>query len=421
MKKTIYIIIFTFALIVFLPKIVLASGSSYYSGYYNYYSVYVDLDTTIVDNLVSYYNTNLSSSYEYYVVRYNPDTNWLELVATHYNSVFSYLDSLYINNSSAGNTCAIHYNFTNEQYTYTCGGNSLFTNYLVYSTSSDFTFSDSTSCSAGLKNNCADVLQLPSYSNLEYDVSFPQIDLEEGDVIPTYMSLTNGSPTADFTTIDMSQYEYVILSLKDYNVSTFNTTIYSQGRLCFTPVYNYGMTQKQNIISDSQTQGCTESYSSLTPVSIYIIQADIDNHAVYYIKRYNSESNTIKVPSTIFDITYITSQNVNNPTAIVGGRTYPVIPYSDLTDTANISTETGYISGQVCSLGDVNCEYRTIGLDISDLWTQPIKVLQSVWASITSVFAVITEFIMLIPSPLREFLISAFFLSVILGVLKILI
>ena len=62
----------------------------------------------------------------------------------------------------------------------------------------------------------------------------------------------------------------------------------------------------------------------------------------------------------------------------------------------------------------------TSGLVISDLFTNPIQALQSVWASIVNIFNLIGEFLFLIPSPLKEFLISAFMLSIILGVLKIL-
>ena len=60
------------------------------------------------------------------------------------------------------------------------------------------------------------------------------------------------------------------------------------------------------------------------------------------------------------------------------------------------------------------------GLVITDIFTNPIRTLESVWTSIVNIFNLIGEFIALIPSPLREFLISAFMLAIILGILKIL-
>ena len=61
------------------------------------------------------------------------------------------------------------------------------------------------------------------------------------------------------------------------------------------------------------------------------------------------------------------------------------------------------------------------GLSISDLFTNPIQALQSVWSSIVNINNIIVEFLSLIPSPLKEFLISSFMLAIVLGVLKIVI
>lgn len=417
MKKIFYIPLLLLTMVIGVNK-VSADTTLYFSRYYNYYEQTVDFYTnysTAIDNLKSYYNNNWSNQYIGYViwVYTRSSNNITEVALTPLTTDIVRLSTgnghNYLCWNNSGQSIYDSYIFNVNNNTYEVRANSSTCNFNLMPFES----------SIPLTVNSGDVMQTPSYSNLELDVSFPQMNIKHGDMIPTYMSLTNGTPQADFTQVDMSDYEYIILSLKNYDTTTFNTTIYSLGRLCFTPVYNYGMTPKQEYSTGYQTQGCTEYYNTSTPVPIYIIQADLDNHAVYYIKRYENETNVLQIPTSIFDITYVTSQNANNPQVTIGGRSYPAIPYSDLTDTANISTNEGYVSGQVCTLGDINCQTNQSGMDISDLFTQPLKVLQSVWTSITSVFILIGEFIALIPSPLKEFLISAFMLSIILGILKI--
>lgn len=240
-----------------------------------------------------------------------------------------------------------------------------------------------------------------------------------GNIIPTYIE--EFDVTQSFTEINLNNYNSVILSLKDYSSrNSFNTTIPTLGQLCLTPVYDYGMKNKGDYYPGYEVQGCTPQYSEFTPVSISILSSDIDNHAVYYVKPYNfSIQNKIKVDTTIFDITYVTSENANNPTVIVGGRSYPVIPYSDLSSSATTSTENGYIPGASCQLGDLNCQSAVSGMDISDLFTHPLELLKDMWSAITSVFSVITAFILLLPTPLQTFLYVAFMFAVILGILKL--
>lgn len=402
-------------------------------AHFNYfYSNYSD-DVNVVNNYSSqieymknYFNTNLSNDYSYYFIQYIHHAS----IDTSTNREISYLtlyltsDNIFTTNGtyiaynhvgySGGYYSFIRYIPELDTYVYNIGTCSNYCSSNLHGTmpietNVDFIFSDTSNY---------DEIIIPSFSDTNLDVSFPQYQLYHGDTLPTYMTLSNNSYDT-YTEVNVNAYSYIILSLKNYNQSSFTTNIYTLGRLCLTPVYNYGMTPRQDILgTDVKVQSCSSSYDTFTPLTMSISDTDLSNNVVYYIKAYDNSTIKIKVNSSVFDITYITSSDANSPQVSINGRSYPAIPFDDLTDTANISTENGYISGQVCAFGDVNCEYRSIGLDISDLWTQPLKVLQSVWTSITSVFAVITEFIMLIPSPLREFLISAFFLSVILGILK---
>lgn len=265
--------------------------------------------------------------------------------------------------------------------------------------------------------------KLDTYTVIKDDLTY--VSYNNGDTIPTYRD-TEYVPQV-YTEINLNNYSYVILSLKSYayrndDNNQFFTNINTLGQLCLTSVYDYGMTEKTSIMPDYYPQQCSQVYNVMTPVPFYIIKNDLTYHSVYYLKAYNySIENKVQVDSSIFNISYITSVNENNPTVTIDGRTYPTIPYNDLQYTAETSTDSNYISGKTCTLGDVNCIGEQTGINIDDLWTQPLKVLHDVWTSITMVFAVITEFILLIPSPLKEFLISAFFLSIVIGIIKIIV
>ena len=424
MKK----LIFTLFVSIIGINFVLADDSNvaHFNYFYNHYSDNVNLVnnySTQIEYMKNYFNNNLSNDYSYYVINYVPDAN-----VNHYSYLTLYLTS---DNIFSTNGTYINYHYINYGQGYVSFIRyipELDTYYYNINSCSDFCSSNThgtmpieTNVDFVFYSSQYDEIIIPSFSDTNLDVSFPQYQLYHGDILPTFMTLSNNSYDT-YTEINVNAYSYVILSLRNYEQSSFNTNIYTFGRLCLTPVYNYGMTPRQDILgTTTQVQSCSSSYDTFTPLTVSISDNDITNHAVYYVVPYNNTTTKIRVNSAVFDITYITSANANNPQVTIDGRSYPAIPYSDLTDTAVISTEEGYVSGQVCSLGDVNCDYRTIGLDISDLWTQPLRVLQSVWSSITAVFSVITEFILLIPSPLREFLISAFFLSVILGIIKIIV
>lgn len=427
MKKLIYLPLLLLTLVVGVNKVnaVTTTSSNLYK-WYDQYGFNVDIATnytTVVDNLKTYWNANLSSQYPYYMIYtsnvvFEDTLAYIDLVACdnyflHASRDTNSGDAKFVLQDNM--SCSTYrYSVSDTSYSLTSGFNT-WLQHLPYYTNHDFIFKYNSSY-----YNPIEFLTIPSWSDLTFDVAFPLTYLYDGDTIPTYISLTNGEPTADFTQVDMSDYDYIILSLKDYDIEPFNTTIYSLGRLCFTPVYDYGMTQKQSMYAGYQTAGCTEYYNSSTPVMIFIIQADIDNHAVYYIKRYNDETNILNIPTSIFDITYITPSNASDPQVEIGGRSYPALPYSDLSDTANKSSEEGYISGRVCSLGDVNCQASATGMDISDLFTQPLKLLQSLWTSITSVFSIITTFITILPPTLQTFLYVSFMLGIVIGIIKIL-
>lgn len=139
------------------------------------------------------------------------------------------------------------------------------------------------------------------------------------------LELFDGSytPSVNYTEVNLNSYSYIALSLKNYNLEAFDTTFMVKGQLCLTPVYNYGMKQKTEYYSGYQVDRCSPVYDTFTPNRISILTQDIENNSIYYLKAYDTTiDNIVKVDTNVFDITYITSENANNPNVIIGGRSY---------------------------------------------------------------------------------------------------
>ena len=230
-----------------------------------------------------------------------------------------------------------------------------------------------------------------------------------------------------YTTINLNDYPYVALSLKDYNtIPESNSSVYTnisvKGQLCITPVYNYGMTERKDILTGTQVQRCSSYYNDFTSTRMYFLKTDVENHAIYYLKAYDtSKENIIKVDTSVFDISYITEDTKDNPYVSISGKQYPTIAYDNLTDTATKSEDEDYISGVSCPVGDFNCynEYNSENI-FTDLFDKPLEMLKSVWSAIISIFDLIAQFIALLPPTMQGFLYFAFGIGIILGVIKIL-
>lgn len=218
---------------------------------------------------------------------------------------------------------------------------------------------------------------------------------------------SNSAFQNNYIEINLNNYAYIALALKDYDKSPFDTSIYVKGQYCLTPIYNYGMTERKDILEGTQVDRCSPYYDNYTPVRTYILDSDIKNHAIYYFKAYNtSKDNYIKIDSTIFDVTYITEENKDNPYVTINGKTYPTIPYDNLTDTATKSEDEGYMSG------------GSEKFSFSDIFTAPLEFLEDIWDSIVSVFDLIKELISLLPPVMQNFLLLSFTLTTIMGLLK---
>jgi len=212
-----------------------------------------------------------------------------------------------------------------------------------------------------------------------------------------------------YVTIDLNNYSYVALSLKNYDQDAFETMVYVKGQYCLTPVYNFGMTERKDILDGTQVDRCSPYYENFTPIRTYILDNDLNNNSIYYLKSYDkSKENLVKVDLSVFDVTYITEDKKDDPYVTISGKTYPTIPYDELTDTSTKSEDEGYVSGKV--------EDFTFG----DFFDKPLEALKDVYNAIVSVFAIITEFILLLPPTMQAFLYTAFGIAIVLGIIKIL-
>lgn len=418
MRKLIYLPILLLTLIFGITEVKADENYNVYN-FYSDYEFLSTIDSSIIDNLISYYNNNFASTYKYYFIVYDPTINQISLRAVNNNQVY-YTNQFGLLNANAGSGESYYYNFTDGSYNYYGYIASVWEG-ILYSTSTDFIFNDSSSCNS---SGCLDFLTLPSYENSDLGVLHPLINIEDGDEIPTYTTLINGDyikiPTS-YVEIDLNKYPYVILSLKDYTArDTFTSTMYVKGQLCPTTLYNYGMEEKKDYISGYQTQPCSYYYNNFVPFTTYIKSEDIKNHAVYYLTSYDkSKPNLVKVDTSVYDITYITSENKDDPYVSIGGKNYPTLSYDSLTDSSTLTEQNGISGEWTCAKYDTDCLTNSSGMNVNDLFDKPLEFLKGLWSSITSIFEVITEFISLLPPTMQSFLYLSFMVAIVLGLLKL--
>lgn len=332
----------------------------------------------------------------YLHISYNPTNDTF----SDYNSSTSYSDIPYNNPS--------FFHSNNESHIFL---STLTSNGFIYSSSDSPTNSDITTIS------------LPAYTDDNLNIA--PFSINNGDSLPDYLSLSSGNYTPtipdNYIEIDLNKYPYVILSLKDYKPrDTFTSTMYVKGQLCPTTLYNYGMEEKKDYVSGYQTQPCSYYYNNFTPFTSYIKSEDIKNHAVYYLTSYdNSKPNLVKVDTSVYDITYITSENKDDPYVSIGGKNYPALSYDSLTDSSTLTEKNGISNEWTCAKYDTDCLINSSGMDINDLFDKPLEFLKGLWSSITSIFEVITEFLSLLPETMQSFLYLSFMVAIVLGLLKL--
>lgn len=274
-----------------------------------------------------------------------------------------------------------------------------------------------------------DTVLIPSFSSDTLNVSYNELEIKDGNVFPTFLDLYNDTYNPiynDYIEINLNNYAYVALSLKDYNKEIKNSyseysNLYVKGKLCATPVYNYGQTEKKDIINGSKNQACSQVYDDFTLSRFYILPNDIKNHAIYYLKAYDTtKENIVKVDPNYFNISYITEDDKDNPKVMIDGKDYPTLSYDSLTDTATKSEDEGYVSGVSCAVGDMNCYIENNPSNLFDnLFDKPLEKLKQIWSAITQIFTLIGSFIMLLPAEMQAFLYISLGIALVLGIIKI--
>lgn len=233
--------------------------------------------------------------------------------------------------------------------------------------------------------------------------------LNKQDYIPTYKDKFIDRTDLNYVEVDLNTYPYIILSLKDYSkTEEFSTINYVKGQYCLTSVYNYGSTEKKDIIEGSKNKRCSLYYDNYTPIRTYILNSDLKNNAIYYLKAYDTtKENKVKIDTSVFNIHYVSEEEKNNPIITINGKKHTPKSYDELTDTATKSEDENYTDG------------ASEKFTFSDIFTAPLEFLKTIWNSITQFFQVINQFISLLPETLQAFLYMSFMLAIILGLIKI--
>lgn len=255
-----------------------------------------------------------------------------------------------------------------------------------------------------------DMLSRLGYTLVVKDLDGTKLfSFDNGGIIPTYKDIFVDKVEENYVEVDLNSYPYIILSLKDYSkTEEFSAINYVKGQYCLTSVYNYGSTEKKDIIEGSKNKRCSLYYDNYTPIRTYILNSDLKNNAIYYLKAYDTtKENKVKIDTSVFNIHYVSEEEKDNPIITINGKKHTPKSYDELTDTATKSEDENYADG------------ASEKFTFSDIFTAPLEFLKTIWNSITQFFQVINQFISLLPETLQAFLYMSFMLAIILGLIKI--
>ncbi len=390
----------------------------------SFYENHKDILLKLYDDVYSYYLENYKSDYPYYIVYFHSLYALLDYPADTITIYFYLFDTIPNFSLSSNSVPSVSANYKLE-YSYRSSDSSYILpisvtteqtsfgifglDYLVYNEYfySNFDLIINLSDSNSMILNYE--YSLPSTFKLSYVNGDTFIPLQEAmglDIIKD-----PDLPSSGYQEVNLNDYPYIALSLKDYNkTDSFDVNNYVKGQYCITPVYDYGLKERKEVLSGTQVERCSPYYTDYTLVRTTILNSDLKNHAIYYLKAYDtSKENKVKIDTSVFNIHYITEEDKNNPILNINGTKYSAIPFNSLTDTANKSEDEGYASGAV----------KEFDFDFSDIFSAPLDFMKKIWSSITQVFLIIIEFISLLPETLQYFLYISFILAIILGLIKI--
>lgn len=230
------------------------------------------------------------------------------------------------------------------------------------------------------------------------------------DLVPTYKDKFVDKTDLNYVEVDLNSYPYIILSLKDYSkTEEFSTINYVKGQYCLTSVYNYGSTEKKDIIEGSKNERCSLYYDNYTPIRTYILNSDLKNNAIYYLKAYDTtKENKVKIDTSVFNIHYVSEEEKNNPIITINGKKYTPKSYDELTDTATKSEDENYSDG------------ASEEFSITDIFSAPLEFFKKIINAISEFNGLIKELFSFLPDEFLVFLLAAFALLVVVAIVKIL-
>lgn len=230
-----------------------------------------------------------------------------------------------------------------------------------------------------------------------YASNIPYV-LGDGTYSKYYIDTINNK----YTEVNLDNYEYVILNLKNYSKKeAFDVNLQVKGMVGITPVYEFGTAEKESV-----TDRCNVSYSDYTDYRLYILKNDLLNNAVYYVKACE-EGSSFKFDNTIFSVTYVTTENVNDPVITFDGVEYHAIPFDKLSSTANKNEEENFVPG-------------ASGSSLTDVIDNITNYISSFWNSLSTFMGLVTKFFNMLPVEIRAICITTFATACTLGLLKIL-
>lgn len=407
------------------------SGLYYYSDFDSFISnpEYKEIFDTLYNEIKKEYNDNYSSDYPYWTLSVDIISNGSD----DFN-----LYSLILRMRLSDNENYVHHTFASDTYN----------SKLLWNKYQDGTYYNiSTSSRTACSKSDPSISSLVSFSkfnstsswyytflslfetNTTYDLTIGQPFSDDGyltfniydinsnlkatytsdDKYPIYYSDGyDSSSSSNYTTVDLSKYHYVLLNLKDYSKKeAFSTNLQVKGMVGITPIYNYGTTAKDDVMGNKIEDRCNLSYKDYTDHRLYILKSDLENKAIYAIK--GCEDNSLfKFDNTLFDITYVTDDNIDDPIVTIDGKEYHTIPYNQLPSTATKNEEENYVPGESKELS-----FSEIADNVTD-------TLSSVWSSIITFMNLFTKFFNTLPVEIRVISISTFTTACILGIIKIL-
>lgn len=374
------------------------------------------------NQLIDYYNTNLKDDYEYYFISYGSFSSGIQYTG------------LYMRVSNSVNFRA--YKITNADYggyelefydslLFTINGNqvthslsSLSNSLILFQFNSDSTpkgnFGFVYDSNFPILYNKNLITQIDEFKDLSIDTleiknfySDTSIVINHNENIPLLKNLLEYDSFMDYEAsqkgyieVNLDNYEYVILNLKDYSSSeSFETNLQVKGSVGITPIYNFGQAEKSEV-----TDRCNLSYSDFTDYRFFILKNDLTNNAFYIVKECE-ENSSFRFNSNVFDITYVTTENVDDPVVTFGGVDYHTIPFNKLSNSANQNEQNNFIPGES-------------GSSLTDIIDNVSNFTSDIWNAISSFMGLVTKFFNTLPEEFRYLSITSFTVLTVIAIIK---